>query len=154
MLSYTKDDFYDTNSQDYFQYGNGNNIINQYDDKYSYKDIDKSYSGKAMYNQKATQVPLTNPEEEWSTLAKNYDGYTVEVLIVADRTMQKQNIRHDDLNHYILTLMSHVSILLKLCTGWTNFKFSLIHPGNYKQIETLFLSHHTYFWLTLQPQIT
>ncbi|KAJ8921175.1 hypothetical protein NQ315_013647 [Exocentrus adspersus] len=55
----------------------------------------------------------TPREIEWSSYAKTSKEYFVKVLVVADRTMVKYHVRDEDLEHYILTLMSHVSLLFK-----------------------------------------
>lgn len=39
--------------------------------------------------------------------------YHIEILIVADKTMSQYHNTKDDLTHYILTLMSHVSIMIQ-----------------------------------------
>lgn len=55
----------------------------------------------------------TNRNEHSSN---NNNEYFIKVLVVADKTMLDYHQRDDDLQHYILTLMSHVALLYKDAT--------------------------------------
>ncbi|XP_018561715.1 A disintegrin and metalloproteinase with thrombospondin motifs 9 isoform X2 [Anoplophora glabripennis] len=72
-------------------------------------DTDKDYSI-------LDELSRATREIEWGSYAKTSQEYFVKVLVVADESMVKYHVRDDDLHHYILTLMSHVSLIYKDAT--------------------------------------
>lgn len=108
---YIDDDQYSTfysNDEYNYQYGGSGNNIVHYDDKYAYTDNrDWTLNNQPVYS--AYTEERRWKRQDGTTMTENQD-YVVEVLIIVDGSLKSKKLLKGDLHHYILTLMSHVSI--------------------------------------------
>ncbi|KAF5275467.1 hypothetical protein FQR65_LT16661 [Abscondita terminalis] len=61
--------------------------------------------------------------------------FHIETLIVADKSMAEYHNTDEDLNHYILTLMSHVALLFKHATIGNPISLAVVEIVTLKEIE-------------------
>lgn len=67
----------------------------------------------------------------------NHQEFHIETLIVADKTMAQYHNTDEDLNHYILTLMSHVALLFKHATIGNPISLAVVEIVTLKETEFL-----------------
>lgn len=67
-----------------------------------------------MESKEKNQVYRTTRNTDWmENYEKSSHEYFIKLLIVADKTMVQYHKTDDGLKHYILTLMSHVRLMLR-----------------------------------------